>query len=140
MGHYIPRIRYIVLSAECLLGYKLKNNIYLPACRLWAGGELTLEGIIMKKHKVEHFEEHFIGHNTTHVCEIEEPHEPHVRGQYHTVCYGWLENFCTGKSGIVSDGRRLVIKRDVRSGNAHHPGSAVVRYFYEEEENEEDEN
>lgn len=55
-------------------------------------------------------------------CDNEKPHLPHVKSHYNTVCWGDLENFCTGKSGILPDGRTLKIRiTDMSSGNAAVP-------------------
>lgn len=70
----------------------------------------------------------FMGCNVS--CDEEKPHTPHVKSYYNTVCWGSLENFCIGKSGVLPDGRELKITiTDSSSGNAAVPGHC--RGYYE---------
>ncbi len=69
----------------------------------------------------------FTGHDTTHVCKIKGAHAPHVRSWYTTQNYGRLQNFCTGRSGILNDGTKMSIRFVAKqTGDAYSPGYAVV--------------
>jgi len=50
---------------------------------------------------------HYYGHHVE--CSRAYPHAPHILGVYHTVRYGSLPIFCTGKSGklLLTNGRKV---------------------------------
>ena len=58
---------------------------------------LTDKEILEQLNKVQSF--HFFGHHV--VCHRAYAHPPHVTGIYHTIRYGSLPIFCTGRSGTL---------------------------------------
>ncbi len=71
----------------------------------------------------------FEGHDTTHVCTVEGAHAPHVRSWYSTQNYGRLQNFCTGTSGTLEDGKKICVRFvKKQTGDAYSPGYCEVEY------------
>ena len=76
---------------------------------------------------------HFSGSNHTNICKIDQPHIPHIRSTYHTVRYGELDHFCTGKQGATPEGELVIVVEKSSPGSPEYPAKAHGYWFIKEE-------
>ena len=83
-----------------------------------------LKEIISEKHEFN-----FSGGNHTCFCSIKSPHIPHVKDQYRTVRYGYLEHFCLGQEGETPEGYLHIVIENCSLGDPMSPSRASGYWF-----------